>query len=263
MQERLRENKFSEPYSTIRTISPSTSVIPTPFIVKSKNSNGSKYRKKSIFSFINKIIPYKKTMKTITVILFLSIALMISSAEAGPLPVVVVSCDSSSPECNDSSNSQNTADQVIKIYVTSDSQTGSDTATAGVKHSDQVIKSDASSSALSTVDKAATICSGIAVCLLLIGIVMFMRGRWKRNSTSEDTSKDTAPKVFTVFRKHTPDYIDGVELNLGDFVIIQEKFDDGWAFGLNITTNNQGSFPLICLSVLSANENVEQVKSEV
>jgi hypothetical protein len=114
------------------------------------------------------------------------------------------------------------------------------------------LNSHSSNVGTTTVNLAAIVSSVVVVCLLLLAMAILMRGRWKRNSTS----KDTAQKVFTVFRKHTPEYIDEIELNLGDAVIIKESFDDGWAFGLNITTNNQGSFPLICLSVLSANENV-------
>ena len=94
--------------------------------------------------------------------------------------------------------------------------------------------------------------SVVGIFLLVIAIVIFIRGRSKRNSSSEDTT-DT---VFEVIRRHIPDYIDEIQLNLGDVVTVQEQFDDGWAFGSNITTGGQGSFPLRCLSGFYAPENI-------
>jgi hypothetical protein len=106
---------------------------------------------------------------------------------------------------------------------------------------------------LSASSTIAVVSSAVGVCLLLIGMAFFMRGRWARNLIPQDK----AEKVFKVIQKHTPGYIDEIQLSLGDVVIVKEQFDDGWGFGLNITTESQGSFPLICLSVLNENLDIE------
>jgi hypothetical protein len=37
-------------------------------------------------------------------------------------------------------------------------------------------------------------------------------------------------------------------LNLGDNIRIINKFDDGWAYGVNETTKEEGNFPLACVA---------------
>jgi hypothetical protein len=106
---------------------------------------------------------------------------------------------------------------------------------------------------------AATLSSVVGVCLLLIGMAIFMRGRLKRNLILQD-KVDT---VYQVIKKHVPSYMDEIQLNLGDAVTVKEKFDDGWAFGFNITTESHGSFPLRCLSDLNTHETFEIDKGSI
>lgn len=41
---------------------------------------------------------------------------------------------------------------------------------------------------------------------------------------------------------------DEIDLNVGDTVILKCKFDDGWAFGFNVITKREGSFPMACVA---------------
>ena len=77
--------------------------------------------------------------------------------------------------------------------------------------------------------------------------------------------KNTFPNhevQMVVIQKHFPKLVDEIDLNLGDIVIVEEKFNDGWAFGKNITTDCNGSFPLKCLShkKISENEIIESYR---
>jgi len=64
---------------------------------------------------------------------------------------------------------------------------------------------------------------------------------------------------MVVIEKHSPKLVDEIDLNLGDIVIVEEKFNDGWAFGKNITTDCKGSFPLKCLSQKKISENENEI----
>ncbi|KAJ3104978.1 hypothetical protein HDU96_008755 [Phlyctochytrium bullatum] len=47
---------------------------------------------------------------------------------------------------------------------------------------------------------------------------------------------------------YVPNLSDELQLYVGDAVLVKCKFDDGWAYGMNMTTKEEGSFPLACLS---------------
>jgi len=64
---------------------------------------------------------------------------------------------------------------------------------------------------------------------------------------------------MVVIEKHSPKLVDEIDLNLGDIVIVEEKFNDGWAFGKNITTDCNGSFPLKCLSQKKIGESENEI----
>jgi hypothetical protein len=39
-----------------------------------------------------------------------------------------------------------------------------------------------------------------------------------------------------------------IDVGVGDEVQVTQKFDDGWALGVNVTTGKQGTFPMACLA---------------
>ncbi|KAJ3028075.1 UNVERIFIED_CONTAM: Sorbin and SH3 domain-containing protein 2 [Siphonaria sp. JEL0065] len=45
-----------------------------------------------------------------------------------------------------------------------------------------------------------------------------------------------------------PERDDEIELKVGQFVVVNQSYDDGWAYGINLTTNKEGNFPLDCLT---------------
>ncbi|KAJ3160761.1 hypothetical protein HK101_000874, partial [Irineochytrium annulatum] len=54
-------------------------------------------------------------------------------------------------------------------------------------------------------------------------------------------------ETMEVCYNYVPTLSDEIALYVGDPVLVKCKFDDGWGFGLNLTTNKEGSFPLACL----------------
>jgi len=51
-----------------------------------------------------------------------------------------------------------------------------------------------------------------------------------------------------------PSHSDEIYMNLGDHVGVQQKFEDGYAYGINYTTNQAGVFPLSCFVTEGAND---------
>jgi hypothetical protein len=39
-------------------------------------------------------------------------------------------------------------------------------------------------------------------------------------------------------------------LSVGDRILIKSRFDDGWAYGINMDTKQEGNFPLACVAGL-------------
>ncbi|KAJ3233414.1 Sorbin and SH3 domain-containing protein 1 [Chytriomyces hyalinus] len=69
--------------------------------------------------------------------------------------------------------------------------------------------------------------------------------RKNRQSSIYESLKNGSERVVYDFMPERPDEI---KLRVGDEVVVNQEFDDGWAFGVNITTNEEGNFPLDCLS---------------
>ncbi|KAJ3140123.1 hypothetical protein HK101_003555 [Irineochytrium annulatum] len=59
-----------------------------------------------------------------------------------------------------------------------------------------------------------------------------------------DQSAETMEVVFN----YVPNLSDEIYLYVGDPVVVKCKFDDGWGYGFNMTTNREGSFPLACVA---------------
>ncbi|KAI8825013.1 uncharacterized protein EV422DRAFT_488545, partial [Fimicolochytrium jonesii] len=54
-------------------------------------------------------------------------------------------------------------------------------------------------------------------------------------------------ETMEVVYNYVPNLADEIYLYIGDPVIVKCKFDDGWGYGFNMTTKQEGSFPLACV----------------
>lgn len=70
---------------------------------------------------------------------------------------------------------------------------------------------------------------------------------FRRSQYSGAQGKFTDKKSYKVQQPHTPANDDELELAAGQTVKVLEQFEDGWAFGLNVTSDETGVFPLVCL----------------
>ncbi|KAJ1513474.1 hypothetical protein HMI56_002397 [Coelomomyces lativittatus] len=59
-------------------------------------------------------------------------------------------------------------------------------------------------------------------------------------------------EVYFVHIPYVPELEDELKLSVGDQVIIQERFQDKWVLGTNLTTGDSGCFPLLCLNADAA-----------
>ncbi|KAI9332861.1 hypothetical protein BDR26DRAFT_625730 [Obelidium mucronatum] len=55
-------------------------------------------------------------------------------------------------------------------------------------------------------------------------------------------SKDVGGAIRAVY-DFTPSMPDEVFIAIGDKIQVKQRYDDGWAFGLNLTSNKEGLFP--------------------
>ncbi|KAJ3215243.1 hypothetical protein HDU67_000659 [Dinochytrium kinnereticum] len=55
-------------------------------------------------------------------------------------------------------------------------------------------------------------------------------------------------ETMEVVYNYVPNLSDEIYLYVGDPVLVKCNFDDGWGYGINMTTKEEGSFPLACLS---------------
>jgi len=65
----------------------------------------------------------------------------------------------------------------------------------------------------------------------------------------EDTSytlKSSENNLLYVFHEYIPKINDEIQLNVGDIVKVTKIFDDGWAYGTNVSTDCEGALPLAC-----------------
>ena len=113
--------------------------------------------------------------------------------------------------------------------------------------------------------------AGVGAALaILIGIIMVARKNSKgREESNRDSFQDEAPRfqpydpskaqepaavaeTMQAIYEYTANLFDEMTLNVGDDVIVKVKFDDGWAFGFNMNTKQEGSFPLACVGPMGA-----------
>ncbi|KAJ3174142.1 hypothetical protein HDU88_000110 [Geranomyces variabilis] len=60
-------------------------------------------------------------------------------------------------------------------------------------------------------------------------------------------------ETMEVMYNYVPNLVDEIYLYIGDPVIVKCKFDDGWGYGFNMTTKQEGSFPLACVAPYNSN----------
>ncbi|OAJ37785.1 hypothetical protein BDEG_21777 [Batrachochytrium dendrobatidis JEL423] len=98
-----------------------------------------------------------------------------------------------------------------------------------------------------------------AVGLVVAAVFMFVIGRRRaiaRNAQIENGNlsgnfaqvTDTMEVIYEYF----PNLHDEIELHVGDHIIIKTIFDDGWAFGYNMVTKQEGSFPMECVGPIGS-----------
>jgi len=96
------------------------------------------------------------------------------------------------------------------------------------------------------------ICILINIPLMII-IFGFMHFKNRRLEKYMDP-KLLNPDGLATFNRHivihpyNPMIEDEIKLNVGDIILIQDIFNDGWVHGINCTTNTEGTFPVACIS---------------
>lgn len=66
--------------------------------------------------------------------------------------------------------------------------------------------------------------------------------RWRRRKRRK-RSKD----IVTAMYPYSAQLTDELELAPNDVIEVKQTFDDGWAVGINIITQQEGAFPLVCV----------------
>ncbi|CAG8600132.1 2304_t:CDS:2 [Racocetra fulgida] len=76
---------------------------------------------------------------------------------------------------------------------------------------------------------------------------------------SSDSVISAEPERVTVVYKYDASLADELDISPNDVIDIAQKFDDGWAVGVNRNTGKAGAFPMVCVSpagnVSSGNTN--------
>ncbi|KAI9204593.1 uncharacterized protein BJ171DRAFT_98354 [Polychytrium aggregatum] len=118
--------------------------------------------------------------------------------------------------------------------------------------------------------------AGGAAVLLIATVVgfLFLRRRKSKAAQHEDVydygstagpfggnggAADNIPVAETMqaIYNYVPNLSDELYIYVGDTVIVKSSFDDGWAFGFNMTTKQEGTFPLACLAPFNAQGQAE------
>jgi hypothetical protein len=62
---------------------------------------------------------------------------------------------------------------------------------------------------------------------------------------------------------YVPELPDELQLDVGDRVLIHERFHDNWALGTCVRTQKTGCFPVLCLDARAASVIASEIASEV
>jgi hypothetical protein len=61
----------------------------------------------------------------------------------------------------------------------------------------------------------------------------------------------SAPETVKVVYEYIENLFDEMTMHVGDQILVKSRFDDGWAFGKNLTSKQEGNFPLACVAPLN------------
>ena len=112
--------------------------------------------------------------------------------------------------------------------------------------------------------RIASITVGVIVFLILVGVGIYCLSKRKKslkipqiesasieNATVKFLIQDLLPVaptgLYSVISNFTPHRLDEISLTIDQVVAIKEAYSDKWAKGTNVTTGNQGFFPLTVL----------------
>lgn len=87
------------------------------------------------------------------------------------------------------------------------------------------------------------------------GGAVAMAGAAAATSSSTSATGVQISETMQVMYNYVPNLSDEIYLYVNDPVIVKTKFDDGWAFGYNMTTKQEGSFPLACVGPYDKENN--------
>lgn len=62
---------------------------------------------------------------------------------------------------------------------------------------------------------------------------------------------NSSEEIVKVIFDYVQNLGDEMTLNVGDRIVVKNRFDDGWAFGFNMTTELEGNFPLACVGPIN------------
>ncbi|KAI8592954.1 hypothetical protein BDZ88DRAFT_391706, partial [Geranomyces variabilis] len=105
----------------------------------------------------------------------------------------------------------------------------------------------------------------VAILAVIFAVVYARRRRSGRApdgfmnaSSSSSREEDVGEPIqiaetMEVMYNYVPNLVDEIYLYIGDPVIVKCKFDDGWGYGFNMTTKQEGSFPLACVAPYNSN----------
>ncbi|KAJ3054588.1 hypothetical protein HK097_001369 [Rhizophlyctis rosea] len=89
----------------------------------------------------------------------------------------------------------------------------------------------------------------IAFVALGVGIVYIRKRKTVAKGDGGDGGEPIQiAETMEVVYNYVPNLSDEIYLYVNDPVIVKCKFDDGWAFGFNMRTKQEGSFPLACVA---------------
>lgn len=96
--------------------------------------------------------------------------------------------------------------------------------------------------------------------ILIVGAVLYMRRNKKRpDDLPAPSSRTSHPKsaphdgafvTKQVIFDYAGNHSDELSLTIGDQILVKKTYDDGWGFGFNNQTKEEGAFPLACVSSL-------------
>lgn len=101
--------------------------------------------------------------------------------------------------------------------------------------------------------------AGVIVLVIIILAAIFLIKKRNAGSSQEQSFSNGDPiqiaETYEVIYNYVPNLSDEVYLYVGDKIIVKCKFDDGWALGYNMSTKQEGSFPMACVGGFADNNN--------